>query len=135
MTALLTPTSVRRTTVVDVTMAMALATVQAEAMITTHSSNSPLLTGTAAPQLRSLPHPQPIPQVVRPLTLMPCMAVIRTISPCGMPRLLNSSSKEGNRPSLDPRLSRVCFDVAHVAETPSIDAYLHDQFWTLLRVA
>jgi hypothetical protein len=74
--------------------------------------------------LRSLPLLQPMLLPVPLLTPMQSMVATRTISLCGMPHLLNNSSKEGRRPHLDPRLSRVCLDVALVAETSSIDACL-----------
>jgi hypothetical protein len=100
----LTSCSVRRTTAVDVTMAMAVA-VPTGAMITTHNSLSlPLMLTEALPQ-RSLLRLQLTPPVVQLLIPMPSMVVIRTISPCGMLRLPNNSNKAAHRPP-DHRLSR-----------------------------
>jgi hypothetical protein len=124
----LTRCSVRRTTVVDVTMAM-VALVPTGAMITTHSHSLQLML-TVALHLRSLLRLLLIPQAVQLLTHMLSMVATRTISPCGMLRLPNNSNKEGHRPKPDLRLSRVRSDVALVAETSSIDACLHDRSWT-----
>jgi hypothetical protein len=102
---------------------------------TTHSSHS-LLRPTVGMLLlhpRSLLRLQQTLQAALPLTHMLSMVATRTISPCGMLRLPNNSSKEGLLPLLGHRIAR--FDATHVAETSSHDACLHDQTWTLLRVA
>ena len=119
--------SVRRTTPAGVTTEMpTVATIT-----TTHNSSHQLpLTVTVAPRLLS-------PLLLAPhllavlLTLTLSMAVTRTISPCGMLPLLNNK-EEASRLNLEPSPSRVRFDSAHAAETSSIDACLHDRFWTLL---
>jgi hypothetical protein len=106
------------------------------AMITTthSSSRSPLqpTVGMVLLHLRSLLLLRRTLQVVLPLTRMLSMVVTRTIWPCGMLHLPNSSSKEA-LPLLGPRRAR--FDATHVAETSSHDACLHDHIRTLLRVA
>jgi hypothetical protein len=106
----LTPRSVRRTTVVDVRMAMA-AAVPTEAMITTHNSHSLPLMLTVAPPRRSLLRLQLTQPVVQLLIPMPSMVVTRTISPCGMLRLPSNSNKAAHHPP-DHRLSRARFDDA-----------------------
>jgi hypothetical protein len=95
--------SVKRIIAVDVTT---VAAVQTEAMITaTHNSHSHLPMHTAVLLRRSLLSLQPTRQVVLLLILMLSMVVTRLTSRCGMHRLRNSSSKEGNHPKPDPRLS------------------------------
>jgi hypothetical protein len=110
--------SVTRTVAVDVTMAMP--TVMAAMITITHNRHSLQLMVMVVLHPRSLLRLQPILQAVQLLIPMLFMVVTRTISQCGMLRLPNNSSKEGHRPSPDPRLAH--FDAAHVAETSSLDA-------------
>jgi|TARA_R110002003_G_scaffold191_19_gene14844 hypothetical protein len=90
--------------------------------IATHSSNSHHLKVMVELHQRSLHQQQTLRAVLLPI-LMPSMEATRTILPCGMLRLL-SSSREGSllRHLLEPRLSPAYYELAHDAETTSINA-------------